>query len=299
MTQKKKLKMRAQRGGSPMSNRMAKIPSLQRFRVVLVEPEYEQNLGAVARAMKNFGFSELRLVNPKCEPLGFDAVKFAKHARDVLEGAKVCKSLSEATRGCKFAVGMTGVLYRHWSETFRSPVSVRELRKGLAKHKEGKIALVFGNEGVGLSEGDISACDMIATIPANKEYPVLNLSHAVSIALYEMSDLPVLGFEPAGEQEKERLVEAFSLLVERYAALMRNPRKVKIAFRRMVGKAMLTDKECASILGVARRAVRELTDKGEPRNTPDCRRRSRWKNQTKKAEIKENYLIWLALLAKF
>ena len=83
MTQKKKPKARLQRGGSPMSKRMAKIPSLQRFRVVLVEPEYEQNLGAVARAMKNFGFSDLRLVNPKCDPLGFDSVKFSKHARDV------------------------------------------------------------------------------------------------------------------------------------------------------------------------------------------------------------------------
>ena len=264
MTQKKKPKARLQRGGSPMSKRMAKIPSLQRFRVVLVEPEYEQNLGAVARAMKNFGFSDLRLVNPKCDPLGFDSVKFSKHARDVLEGAKVCNSLSEATKGCKFAAGMTGVLYRHWSETFRSPISVRQLKQGLAKQKEGNVALVFGNEGVGLSEGDISACDLIVTIPANKEYPILNLSHAVSIVLYELSDLPVLGFTPAGEEEKERLIEAFSLLVERYAKLMRNPRKVKIAFRRMVGKAMLTDKECASILGVARRAVRELDSKGEP-----------------------------------
>lgn len=264
MTQKKKAKVRQQRGGSPMSKPMAKIPSLSRFRVVLVEPEYEMNLGAVARAMKNFGFSDLRLVNPKCDPLGFDSIKFAKHAREVLEGAKVCKTLSEATRGCKFSVGTTGVLYRHWSETFRSPISIRELGKVLLKQKEGNIALVFGNEGVGLSEEDISACDLIVTIPANKDYPVLNLSHAVSIVLYEMSALPVLGFVPAGGEEKERLIETFSALVQRYAALMRNPRKVKIAFRRMVGKAMLTDKECASILGVARRAVRELEDKGEP-----------------------------------
>ena len=252
------------RGDLPMSKRIGKIPSLQRFRIILVEPEYEQNLGAVARAMKNFGFFELRLVNPKCDPLGFDAVKFSKHARDVLEGAKVCSSLAEATKGCKFAVGATGVLYRHWSETFRSPISIRDLRKRLITQKEGNIALVFGNEGVGLSEESISACDLLITIPTNKEYPILNLSHAVSIVLYELSDLPVLGFEPVGENEKERLVESFSLLVERYAKLMRNPRKVKIAFRRMVGKAMLTDKECASILGVVRRAVRELEGKGEP-----------------------------------
>jgi tRNA/rRNA methyltransferase len=240
---------------------MGKKSNAGRFRVVLVSPEYELNVGAVARAMKNFGFFELCVVAPKCDIRGFDAIKYSKHAREVLEGAKVVKTLSAATKGCKFAVGTTGVLYRHWDKTFRTPLSLRKLREVMGKNIEGRVALVFGSEGVGLSEKHISACDYIVTIPANKEYPILNLSHAVAIVLYELSNLPVLGFTPAGEGEKEALIASFGLLADYFSNEMRNPRKVKIAFRRMAGKAMLTDKECVSILGVLRRANRELGGK--------------------------------------
>jgi len=240
----------------------------ERFRIVLVGTEYELNLGSVARAMKNFGFTELYLLSPKCEPLGFDAIKYSKHARDVLEGAKVVKTLSQATRGCKFSVGTTGVLYRHWAETIRSPILLQDLKKKLSTLKEGKVALVFGSEGLGLSEEHISQCDFLITIPTSNEYPILNLSHSVAICLYELSTIRPRTFTPSGDREKEHLIAGFSLIVDRYKGVMRNPRKVKIAFRRMVGKSMLTDKECASILGVVRRAQSELSSvrKKETRN---------------------------------
>jgi len=230
----------------------------ERFRIILVEPEYELNIGSVARAMKNFGFSDLAIVRPKCNPKGFDAIKYAKHAKEVLEHAKVAKTLAAASRGCKFSVGTTGILYRHWHETFRTPIGLRELASKLKGQKEGRIALVFGNEGVGLSEKDISDCDFLITIPTNKLYPILNLSHAVAIVLYELSDYNLLGFEPARKREKEHLIKAFGLLVDKFGKEMRNPRKVKIAFRRMAGKAMLSEKECVSIMGVLGRANREL-----------------------------------------
>lgn len=233
----------------------------ERFRVILVEPEYELNIGATARAMKNFGFSDLVFVRPKCNPLGFDAIKYAKHAKDVLVGARTAKTLAQATKGCKLSVGTTGILYRHWNETFRTPIKLEDLSSKIKANKEGKIALVFGNEGIGLSEKDISACDFLVTIPTNKLYLILNLSHAVAIVLYELSDYNLLGFEPAGEREKEALIAAFGLITDKFGKEMRNPRKVKIAFRRMVGKAMLTDKECASILGVLRRTNTELEKK--------------------------------------
>lgn len=233
----------------------------ERFRVILVEPEYELNIGSVARAMKNFGFSDLVFVRPKCNPKGFDAVKYAKHAKEVLQAAKTVRTLAAATKGCKLSVGTTGILYRHWNETFRTPIKLETLRTKLSGAKEGRIALIFGNEGIGLSEKDISACDLLATVPTNKLYPILNLSHAVAIVLYELSSYNLLGFEPAGEKEKEALLKAFGLITDKFGKEMRNPRKVKIAFRRMVGKAMLTDKECASILGVLRRTNTELEKK--------------------------------------
>lgn len=232
-----------------------------RFRVILVEPEYELNIGATARAMANFGFSDLVLVRPKCNHLGFDAIKYAKHAKEVLQGAKVAKTLAQASKGCKFMVGTTGVLYRHWGETFRTPITLKQLAGKLAKQKEGKVALVFGNEGIGLSEKDISSCDLLVTIPTSGKYPILNLSHAVAIMLYELSALHLKAYEPSGEGEKEQLIKSFSMLVDRFGVEMRNPRKVKIAFRRMVGRSLLSDKECVSILGVLRRTETELSRK--------------------------------------
>ena len=229
-----------------------------RFRVVLVEPEYELNVGAVARAMKNFGFSELFIVSPKCDPLGFDAIKYSKHARDLLESAKVRKSLSAATQGCRLIVGTTGVIYRHWNETIRSPIGLRDFVRKVKGQKEGKIALLFGNEGIGLTEKQISSCDFLVTIPSSDAYPTINLSHSVAIVLYELSDYAPRAFVPAGSGEKQALLTAFGLLVDRFASQMRNPRKVKIAFRRMVGKSMVTDKELSSVLGVLRRSNSEL-----------------------------------------
>ncbi len=233
----------------------------QRFRVVLVSPEYEINLGAVARAMANFGLSDLAIVAPKCDPRGFDAIMHSKHARGLLEGAKICKTLSQATRGCKLSVGTTGIIFRHWHTTIRSPISLEVFAKKAKSAKEGKIALIFGSEGVGLSEQDISDCDFLVTIPTADSYPILNLSHAVAITLYELSTYAPRAYVPAGENEKEALIRAFSLITDKFSSELRNPRKVKVAFRRIIGKSMATDKECASILGVLRRAEREIKRK--------------------------------------
>ena len=203
--------------------------------------------------MKNFGFSELYIVSPQCDPLGFDAIKYSKHARELLENAKICKTFNEARKGCKFTVGTTGVLYRHWADSFRNPIKLSALKERLSLEKEGKIAIAFGGEGVGLSLEQINECDFLTTIPTSGKYPILNLSHAVAIVLYELSEIKIWLQNDAGESEKEHLQGAFGFLVDRIASEMRNPEKVKIAFKRMVGKSMINDKECVSILGVLRR----------------------------------------------
>jgi len=233
----------------------------QRFRVVLVSPEYELNVGAAARAMANFGVSDLAIVAPRCDPKGFDAIMHSKHARGLLESARICKTLAQATRGCKLVVGTTGIIFRHWHTTIRSPISLETFAKKASAAKEGKIALIFGSEGVGLSEQDISDCDFLVTIPTADSYPVLNLSHAVAIVLYELSTFAPRAYVPAGENEKEALIRAFGMITDQFSSELRNPRKVKVAFRRIIGKSMATDKECAAVLGVLRRAEREIGKK--------------------------------------
>ncbi|MDE1798339.1 MAG: RNA methyltransferase, partial [Candidatus Micrarchaeota archaeon] len=159
---------------------------MQKYRIVLVEPEYELNLGAAARLMRNFGLAPLYLVRPGAS-IGFTAKMHAKHAADLLEGAVVCKTLDKALGGCSQVVGTTGVLRRH-RHALRHPLMLEEFRKMQAEKKPDAkpIAILFGREGIGLSEAEISRCDVLITVPTTAKYPVMNLSHALGVVLYAL-----------------------------------------------------------------------------------------------------------------
>jgi TrmH family RNA methyltransferase len=245
------------------------------FRIVLVGPEYEINMGAVCRAMANFGFSELYIVNPAC-PIGFEAQMHAKHAKQLLHDAKVINgkdALARAVSGCNLIVGTTGVLHRH-RKTLRNVMVLPEFARKMKGEKggraaragksaggvHGKVALLFGREGIGLMADEISKCDILVTIPTRGAYPIMNLSHAVAVMLYELSDIKLNTMEKAGDGERTALMREFDRLVERYAPKMTNPHKVKVAFRRMIGREM-AHVECSSVIGVIRRANDELAGK--------------------------------------
>ncbi|MCP4646875.1 MAG: TrmJ/YjtD family RNA methyltransferase [bacterium] len=222
--------------------------------VVLVGPEYEVNLGMVARVMKNFGITELRIVEPYCG-VGEDAVMYSKHAREILEGANFYGSLREAVEDCDAAVGFTGILKRNRG-TIRAAVP---LRKFLEKADEyGKLGLVFGREGIGLNVKEIEECDYLVHIETNKEYAVLNLSHAVAVVLYALGTRKVKRTRETrlSGKEKEVLIDMFKSLVGRYN--FRNPERCEVAFRRVIGRANPTEKEGRSILNVLRVVLEEL-----------------------------------------
>jgi tRNA C32,U32 (ribose-2'-O)-methylase TrmJ len=98
-----------------------------KVKIVLVEPEYQVNVGSVARILGNFGFSELAIVKPKCE-IGLDAIKFSKHALDILKNASICKSFDEAVEGCQLVVGTSGIKVRN-KDTIRACVGLEEFTK--------------------------------------------------------------------------------------------------------------------------------------------------------------------------
>jgi len=219
---------------------------------VLVEPEYQLNVGMAARALKNFGCRELALVRPRAR-IGFTAKIFAKHAEDVLARARVFTSLSEAVLGCGVVVGTTSATTR-FASTLNNCISVRELAKKI--RGRGRVALVFGSEGTGLGEEDIRACDLIATIPSAAEQPVLNLSHAVAVVLYELYSSQAkekIFFETAAAHKFRRLEHLFA---EALAAANRLPRgrrvyderKVAAAFRRVLERSELADVEAQALL---------------------------------------------------
>jgi len=230
------------------------------FKVILVEPEYELNLGYAARVLKNFGEKEMHIIAPKAK-VGRTAIKYAKHARDLLENARIYCSLEEATGDCDFIVGTSGVLIRS-KETLRSPLTIRQFIHHV-KGKSGRFAILMGREGTGLSTEELKKCDFVITIPASEDYPILNLTHALAIILYELSSLKVLKRKKAlipiaAKREKEELQYLFGEIIDLVSADMRNPSKVKLAFKRLMGRSIISDVEAAALLGAFSRIRNKL-----------------------------------------
>ncbi len=183
------------------------------IRVVVVAPKFEGNVGAIARCCANFNVKELYLVNP-CD-IGETAMNRSKHGSDILENAVVCTSLDDAVRDCFLVVGTSGTVTKGDSNFARIPVPVREFAESTRAYSE-KIALVFGREDNGLLQPELNRCDVLITIPAGDEYPVMNLSHSVGVVLYEMyqaNHVPIK-CEPADGDEKERMFDYFYDLLD-------------------------------------------------------------------------------------
>ena len=235
------------------------------FRIILVRTEYEMNLGSAARLMANFGQSPLYLVKPDCM-VGFTAKMYAKHAGGLLDKAIVCDSLSQATKGCRMVVGTTGVLRRH-RDALRHPLMLEEFRARVAEQKwkaTDTIAILFGAEGNGLTEEEIKHCNMLITIPTTHRYPVINLSHSLAVVLYALTaqekKLRHRG-EAADPKELRALADTFDMLTDRYSSNLRDPAKVKLAFRRVLGRSVPDRVEVGALMAVLRQAWRELERK--------------------------------------
>ena len=153
-----------------------------RVSIVLVNPHHDGNIGAVARTMLNFGFTDLRIVGHSGE-WSQDVRNRAKHAQNVIDDIGVFETLSDAISDSSLVIGTSGkreIGDRTELRHFLLPEELPEQLDGV----EGKIALVFGPEGVGLLNDELRACDLLVIIPTWEGYPILNLSHAVTVICY-------------------------------------------------------------------------------------------------------------------
>ena len=201
--------------------------------IVLVRPENPGNIGAVARVMKNFGFSNLVLVDP-CE-ITDETKRHAKHAYDVIRNARVLKSFD--SKKYDYVMGTTGIV---GSE--RPCVSPEEARSVVPK---GRVAVLFGNEGRGLTKDEPAACDALVHIKPANDYAVMNLSHAVAIVLYELGQAEPR--EAAGRAERETLVHAFINALGDMEPTEKG--KASEAFRCVVNRSPPTPQETAALTG--------------------------------------------------
>ena len=236
---------------------------LQNIRIVLVETSHTGNMGSVARAMKTMGLTNLWLVNPLVKP-DSQAIALAAGASDVIGNAHIVDTLDEALAGCSLVVGTSGVTTKGDRNYTRIPVPVREFAEHCRGYPE-KIAILFGREDIGLLQEELEKCDVLVWVPTGDEFPILNLSHAATIAMYEMYQAEHVPpkTHPASREQKERLFNTFDDLMEevRYPENRRNG--TRVMFRRMMGRSIPSEYEFRTIMGVLGDAVRIIRN-GKP-----------------------------------
>jgi tRNA/rRNA methyltransferase len=223
-----------------------------KLRVVLVEPMYDGNVGSLARAMKNFGFHNLVLVNP-CKIDDFGRA-MSSHARDVLEGARVAETLEDAVIGANLVVGTTGKRLENEERHLRlhlrvpclTPAQLREKLDG----KSGEVALLFGREDVGLTNEELMICDMAVSIPTSEDYPIMNISHAAAVLLYELSRVEEGEMSLASRESLVLLKDRARTMLHEVSYPEHKVEYITLMFRRIFGRAELTEREARTILGV-------------------------------------------------
>jgi len=219
---------------------------LSEVRIILSHVSDAANAGAVCRAMKNMGLTQLRLAAP--QPLVLERIfTLAVNAWDVWENARIYNTLAEAAADCSIVVGAT----RRRGENRKSvSMTPRDLASWLAGKPGCTAAIVFGNERTGLEEAELDLCNFASHIPVSQNCPSLNLSHAVQVYAYELflamnEQLPVKGeWTPMNQAEIEAQV---SRLADNLTDLgfYRNPNRERQSrfLRDIIARAGLAERE--------------------------------------------------------
>jgi tRNA/rRNA methyltransferase len=149
---------------------------------VLVSSHNPLNIGAAARAISNFGFFHLRVVNPY--EVAFREARSAVGAGAVMESAEQYASLGDAVADCISVIGTTAGRAREMEgQLERLEDAATAIRGDLQR---GKVAVLFGSEKRGLSNQDLAHCHRVMRIPTREEHPAMNLGQAVAVCLYEL-----------------------------------------------------------------------------------------------------------------
>jgi len=229
--------------------------------VAVVDPQTPGNVGTIARAMKNFGFEDLLLIDaPEMDPEG-EAYGFAGQARDDVLPDHSRPTFDELVEEY-YTVGFTATTNENATSHVRYPFATPgELADELAS-VEADVALVFGREDNGLTNEELARLDRICAIPASAAYPVLNLGQAATISLYELRELAMDGtqlpdpdHDRASEAEIERLYEWFDAFLAETGHPEEKRPKAGRMFRRLLARAHPTNREASTLTGILRRGA--------------------------------------------
>lgn len=224
-------------------------------RIILVSPLYEWNLGSIARAMKNFGLSQLFLVKPKTT-ISSEVLRFAMKGVDVLENVVISNEIEDAIEGVNFIIGTTAREGDAQQNLLRMALTPRRVFSSLPT-LEG-VAILFGREDEGLHNEDLELCDLVVSIPTSVNYKTMNLSHAAAVIFYELSQTELsrrLIYAPAKRIHKELLLTSFEAMVKQ-SNFPAHKRKLMIkAFSNVISRASISNREATLLIGAIRRVI--------------------------------------------
>ena len=157
--------------------------SLKNVHFILVKPQMAENIGSVARAIKNFNISKLRIINPRCEWPNQKALATSVGAKDILKSSKIFNSLEKSIADLDIVFASTSRIRK----VNKRIISIVDLKKKINKEKN--IGIIFGPEASGLSNDEIKCADYLVKIPTNNKFSSLNLSHSAIIFCFELFKL--------------------------------------------------------------------------------------------------------------
>jgi TrmH family RNA methyltransferase len=251
-----------------------------RLTVGLVGARNPSNIGAAARAMRDFGFSDLRFVNDYAVPFEaaqLESTKSAVGAADIMREARAFGSVAEAIGDCTFTVGTTAIGGRQLSRSVlpladATPKILEELASS-----GGRVALLFGSEKTGLTNDHLSHCQMLVTLPmfapAEARHLSMNLGQSVAVCLYELvrggfedaRELPAVGETNVTAETRERLTQLLVSAMETTGYSRRFPANAREhVVRQLAMQLGQSEDEAATWMGFLRQVLR-ATEKNAPR----------------------------------
>ncbi len=226
----------------------------------LIGIKNEGNLGAIARVMKNFGAEELILVDTKINPLSKTALDRASHAVGILKNAR--RADLSVFKNYDLIVGTTANIGGIYNIP-RFPLTPRQIREQLRSHPKNKILLVLGREDCGLSNEELAKCDLLISIPASKTYPVMNVSHAAAVVLYELfgalsEQTSVSHITSASRKELEHALKLAyeSTLTLSFLSDVKKRTQERL-WKKIIFKSFLTKRETSALIGFFKKLLKQ------------------------------------------
>ena len=226
------------------------------LKVILVEPNGPLNVGSVARLCSNFEVDELRIVSPKCDIFSLEAKKMALKGHKFLENCKIFDDLKKAIIDCDLVLASSGRIDLNKNSFFGSSEDIFNWTTSFKKINN--LAIIFGREDSGLTNDELLLANKTFYIPTSQTNPSLNLSHAVSIALYELNksskknlnnELKVFNLASSKEVH-DTFVEIEEMLL-RVGYLLKHTSKAKISkFKNFILKVNTSTHEINVLRGI-------------------------------------------------